>query len=195
MEEHVGVAGQAARAAHHRNALPLARRGIARLTGLHRIELDVIADEKIQVAVAIVIEERAARAPTMLFVIDAGFARDVGKCAVAVVVKQNVVAPEAAEEIVPAVVVVIADADAGLPAGARQSGSFGDVGERAVAIVLVQMRSGRLSGRPRFAETRSVREINIEPAVVIVIEEGDAAAFGLDDVALVIGASPDVWSS
>ena len=62
----------------------------------------------------------------------------IGKRAVAVVVEQNVVAPEAAEQIVPAVVVVVAHADAGLPTGARQARFFGDVGKRAVAIVLVR---------------------------------------------------------
>src|SRR5205807_2678720 len=49
-----------------------------------------------------------------------GFFRGVGKRAIAVVVEENVVAPETAEKVVPAVIVVIADADAGLPAGAAE---------------------------------------------------------------------------
>jgi hypothetical protein len=92
--------------------------------------------------------------------------RNVGEGAVAIVVKKNVVSPEAAEQIVPAIVVVVADADAGLPAGAREAGFLGDVGEGSVAIVLVEMRSGRLSRRPVLAEARSVGQVNIEPAVV-----------------------------
>ncbi len=126
--------------------------------------------------------------------IEAGFLRDVGERAVAVVVKQNVVSPEAAEEIVPAVVVVIADADAGLPAGAREAGFFGDVGESSVAIIFVEMRGRCLAGRPVRVETRAVGEINVEPAVVVVIEKGEAAAFGFDDVALVIDSAPDIGS-
>ena len=143
-------------------------------------------------AVAIVVEKSAAGAPAHLFVVDSGFARHVGKCAVAVVVEQNVVSPEAAEEIVPAVVVVVADADAGLPAGARQAGFFGDVGECSVAIIFVELRGRRLSRRPFLVEARSVGQINVEPSVVVVIEKCDAAAFGFDDVAFVIDASPDV---
>ena len=146
--ENVGVAGETARAAHDRNSFPLAKRLARGRRSFCGIELDVVADEKIQMAVAIVIEPGAARAPADLLVVDAGFARDIGERAVAVVVKQNVVSPEAAEQIVPAIVVVVADADAGLPAGARQSGFFGDVGERAVAIVFVKMRSGSLAGGP-----------------------------------------------
>src|SRR6202795_4058476 len=107
-------------------------------------------------AVAIVIEKRAARAPAIFFVVDASFLRHVGERSIAVVVEQNVVAPEAAEEGVPAVVVVVADANAGLPAGARQSGFFGDVGKRAVAIIFVEMRSRRFPLRPLGIQSRTV---------------------------------------
>ena len=54
---------------------------------------------------------------------------------------------------------------------------------------------GALPGGPFLVEARSVGQINVEPAVVVVIEKSEAAALGFDDVALVIGASPDVGSS
>ena len=43
-------------------------------------------------------------------------------------------------------------------------------------------------------ELSSVGEIDVQPAVIVVIEEGQPAALGFNDVALVIGASPDVWN-
>ena len=159
-----------------------------------RIESYVIAYEEIEAAVAVVVEPGAAGSPAVLFVVNPSLAGDVGESSVAVVVKQDVVSPEAAEQIVPAVVVVVADADAGLPAGAPQAGFLGDVGEGAVAIVFVEMRSGGFAGRPVGVEARAVGEINVEPSVVVVIEEGQAAAFGFDDVALVINRAPDVGS-
>ena len=55
------------------------------------------------------------------------------------------------------------------------------------------MRSGRFSRGPIGVEARAVCEINIEPAIVVVIEEGEAAAFCFDDVLLVVDAAPDVW--
>ena len=55
------------------------------------------------------------------------------------------------------------------------------------------MRGGRLSCGPLLVEARSVGQIDIEPSVLIVIEESDAATLRLDDVALVVHASPDVW--
>ncbi len=144
----VGVAGKPARAAHHRDAFPLTAAGSPDGGSLRGIKLDVIADEQIEVAVAIIVEKSAARAPADAFIVEAGFASDIGKRAVAVVVKKNVVSPEAAEEVVPSVVVVVADAHSGLPAGARESGFFRDVGEGSVAVVLIEMRSGSLSGGP-----------------------------------------------
>src|SRR5256885_12438191 len=103
------------------------------------MEVDVIADEKIEMAIAVVVEKSAAGAPADFVVVKTGFFRDVGERAVAVVAEENVVAPESAEQIVPAVVVVVADADAGLPAGATDAGFFGDIGECALAIIFVEM--------------------------------------------------------
>ena len=72
MIENVGVAGQAARTAHDRDAFPLADRCAARIRSFRGIELDVVADEKIETAVAVVVEKGAARAPANFFVVDSG---------------------------------------------------------------------------------------------------------------------------
>ena len=86
-----------------------------------RVELYVIADEQIKMAIPIVIEKSTAGAPAILLLVQAGLARDIGEGTVSVVVKEDVVSPEAAEEIVPAVVVIVANADACLPSGASES--------------------------------------------------------------------------
>src|ERR1700720_4465389 len=57
------------------------------------------------------------------------------------------------------------------------------------------MRSRRLAGGPVGVEPSSVGEIDVQPAVVVVVKESQAASFGFDDVALVVGAAPDVWGS
>ena len=67
----------------------------------------------------------------------ARFLRDIGESAVAIVVKQNVLAPVGDEDIVEAVVIVVGDGDAVGPPAARETGFFGHIGEGAVAIVLV----------------------------------------------------------
>lgn len=41
-------------------------------------------------------------------------------------------------------------------------------------------------------EATAIGEINVEPAIVVVVEKRDAAAFGFDNDALVFNATPDV---
>src|SRR5947207_2111785 len=96
------------------------------------------------------------------------------------------------EEIVPAVVVVVADANAGLPAGTGETGFFRNIREGAVAIVLVEMRSGCFARGPVGVEAGSVGEIDVQPAVLVVIEESQPAALRFNDVLFVVGAAPNV---
>ena len=51
-----------------------------------------------------------------------------------------------------------------------------------------------MPGGPLRVEAIAVGEVDVEPAVVVVVEEGEAAAFGFDDVAFVVDAAPDVGS-
>ena len=105
-----------------------------------QIEIDVVGDEQIELPVAIVVDEGAASVPALAFARHASLLADIGERAVAVVVIQNVLAEVGDEQIVPAVVVVVADANALSPARVRDSGLRGDVGKCAVAIVAEQMR-------------------------------------------------------
>jgi len=89
------------------------------------------------------------------------------------------------KQIVVAVVVVVADADALPPPGVRDARFECHVGERAVAIIPEQARDGLLSGGKSF-EARAVDEKNIEPAVVVVVIERDSAAGSFEQVFVLI---------
>ena len=92
---------------------------VGRLTGprrRRRIEIHIVGDEQIEMAVAVVIQKAAARAPARSGSSDSGLFRDVGKRAVTVVVIEHVPAPVGDEQIVEAVVVVIADTTSLAPA-------------------------------------------------------------------------------
>ncbi len=115
----VRIGGETPRATHYRNVFPWTGCRTIRVWGLSWIESYVMADEKIKVPIAVVVEPGAARAPSDLFIVDTDLASDVGEGSVSVVVKQNIVSPEATEHVVPAVIVVVTDADASLPACAR----------------------------------------------------------------------------
>src|SRR5229473_3114309 len=153
------------------------RAGFGDRCGL-QIEIDVIGDEEIEVAVAIVVDESAAGVPALASARDARFFADIGEGVVAIVVVEDIFSEVGDEEIVEAVVIVVADADSLSPAGMKQAGFGSDVSESTVAVVLEKVRSGFLASGKTF-EAPAVDEENVQPAVVIVIVESGAAAGGL----------------
>ena len=121
--EDVLAAFEAGRSAGDLDALVGAARGFRQRGGLD-VEVDVVGDEEIEVAVLVVVEKGAAGVPAQSwFCGQAGLRGDVGEGAVAVVAVEDVLAVVADEEIVPAIVVVVADAAALAPAGARHARS------------------------------------------------------------------------
>ena len=187
--EQLHVAGrQAARAAVDRDALPSAVAALARLGEPLQRRVEIGGDEEIEAAVAIVVDPGAAGAVAHGGLREPGLRGHVGEGAVAVVVVQHVVPVGGDEQVVEAVVVVVADRHRRRPAGARQPRLRRDVGERAVAVVLVEAIRG--FGR-RVLEAGAAQHQDVHPAVVVVVEEGDAAPDDLDDVALRVDAAVD----
>src|ERR1022692_831851 len=151
-----------------------------------RIEGDIVGDEKIQPAVPIVVQKRTASAEPRMRIPQSGFFGDVRKGAVAVVAIQDVLAPTGDEEIFKPVVVVVSNCHAVLISGAEQARAFGNVGEGSVAVVLVETLGGI---RRRIAETGTGKHENVDPAVIVVVEEGRPATHGLCHVVGVPGMS------
>src|SRR4051794_9128303 len=95
-------------------------------------------------AVAVVVQKTAARAPTIFDACHACAFGDIREGAVSVVAVQDVAAEVGDEEVVVAVVVEVADAAGLAPAGMGQPGFSRDVGEGAVAVVMKE-KTGRLA--------------------------------------------------
>ena len=72
----------------------------------------------------------------------------------------------------------------------REARLGGDVGEGGVAIVLEEMRSGLFAGGEAF-EAGTVDEENVEPAVVVVVVEGDTTSGGLEEIFVFVLAPED----
>ena len=117
VEQDVRRAGQAAGPAHHGRALPHAARLRARARGSWRDRSGRSRDEQVELAVAIVVDEGAARAPLLAAARGAALLGDFAERAVALIVEEPVLAVAGDVEIVEAVVVVVADARALAPAG------------------------------------------------------------------------------
>src|SRR4030081_2571525 len=84
-------------------------------------------------------------------------------------------------EVFPAVVVVIAHADALTPARGGQTGLDGYITEGSIVVVAVKM-VGRSFAFGESFESCSVNEEDVRPSVVVVIEDGHARAGRLDNV-------------
>ncbi len=179
---------QAARAAHDGNTLPHAGRPLARRKSGGRIKVDVVGHDQIELAVAIIVDEGAARAPGFAAARDMRFFADVGERAIAIVVVENVFAVVRNIQIFEAVVVVIAHAHALTPTGVGQAGSCGDIGERAVVIVAVEVAC-RSFARWQGFQRRAVDDENVGPAVIVVIKDGNTGPRSLDDVFLRVFAA------
>src|ERR1700689_3287917 len=72
----------------------------------------------------------------------------------------------------------------------HNSGLRGHVSESTVPIVAKQMRS-RFRARGKALESRSVHQKNVEPAIVVVIVEGNAAAGSFQEIFVLVLAAED----
>ena len=185
----VGLAFEAARAAHDADAAELAavEGGAGAGAGdVGAVEVDVAGDEEVELAVAVVVAPGGAGGPAADG--DAGFFCDVGEGAVVVVAIEAIFAEVRDVDVWPAVVVEVADDGAEAPALVGDAGFFGDVGEGAVVIVVEEggVRGGRFA--VFGGEGGAADKVDVEPAVVVVVEEGDAGADGFEDDVFLGGA-------
>ncbi len=70
----------------------------------------------------------------------------------------------------------------------EEAGLGGYIGEGAIAIIFEEMRGGFLAGWKTF-EAPAVDEKNIQPAVIVVIVESDAAASSFEEIFVFVFAA------
>ena len=140
---------------------------------------NVVGDEQIEAAVAIVIEPEGGGAES-LTAAEPGAIGHVGESAIAVVLEKPVLADCGDVEIGISVVVEIACCHAHAIHLDVEAGAARDFGKRAVAIVAVERKSraaGLVTG-----PIGAVDEENVLPAVFVEIENSDAWAEGFGKV-------------
>ena len=143
--------------------------------------LDVARDVEVEVAVGVRVEERAAGAPAAGG--DAGPRRDLGERPVALVAVQEVRPPVRDVEIQPSVVVEVAGARAAAPGGGVHAGLARHVLEPEAAEVAIEdvAVGDSLAG---LRQLGGGHEVDVEPAVAVVVEQGETVASRLEDVVL-----------
>src|SRR4029079_19416148 len=107
--------------------------------GRGAIEVDVVGRKKVEPAIAVVVEKRAPCSPANLVARHSRGARDVLESAVSLVAIEAILPPIRDEEIIPAVVVIVADACGLPPATGANARTRRDVLERAVAAIAIEV--------------------------------------------------------
>src|SRR5580704_2005779 len=178
VKQNVLAALQSRRATRHQDALVHTRTRLGERSSL-RIEIDVVGDEQIQVAVLVVVDKRAAGIPAALAVArirrNPGLLGGIGEGSVAIVVPQGAITPVGDVQVVETIIIVVARANALAPASAGNAGFEGDIGKGAVPVVLVEPAHWRLTRWPLGFKAGTVHQKDIEPAIVVVVDEGAAA--------------------
>src|SRR5207248_8388081 len=96
--------------------------------------------------------------------------------AVSIVVIQSVGAAVVSyKKVIESVIIVVADAGALPPAGSFQAGRRSDIGESAVALVVIK-KVGRFSACWVALEAAAVHQENVRESVPIIIDHRDAAS-------------------
>src|SRR4051812_18369652 len=127
MIQNRALRNQSARAAIHRDAFEVATRILSRRWDFVEVENQVVGDEQIKAAIAVVVYPRATSAPALPDVQQSRCLRHIGESAVPVVAVKYVLRPTGNEEILVPVVVVIADGYAACPALTLQASLRGYV--------------------------------------------------------------------
>src|SRR5206468_8653224 len=162
--------------------LPFAVRCLSGRGRVRQVELLIAGDEQVEVAVTIVIEERAARAPVRAW---SGYPRPlryIGETALAVVAVKDIRPPVGDVEVIETVVVEVGHADAISPSRMRYLGGGCHVFEATIPNIAVQAIGRGTPLKP--LEPRAVHEKNVLATIVVVIEEGNSGAIGLNNVLL-----------
>src|ERR1019366_1625700 len=143
------------------------------------VKMHVAGDVEIEQSVAVVIAPTGTGRPVAKrYACGFGY---IGKCAVMIVVVETVFAVVADVHVGPSIVVVVRDAHAISPTIVGYPSLGSHIGERAVVVVMKQRRVRRLFLAIECIEGRSVDQVNVEPAVIVVVDQADTRAVGFDD--------------
>ena len=149
--------------------------------GLLRIDVDVTGHEQVEPAIRVVVAEARAGRPASGP--DAHALGDVGERAVVVVAIETVGSVVRDVQIRPAVVVDVAGRHAEAPPSVGHAGAIGDVGEPEIAIVEEERGARRRLEALERGACRAVDQIDVEPPVVVDVDERDAARRRVEDAA------------
>src|ERR1700678_533797 len=104
---------------------------------------------------------------------------------ISVVVVQKVLAPVGDKNVLKAIVVIVTDTHALSPTRMGQACLGSDVAESAVPIIVKQLVGGMILVR-RSIQSSSVHQKDVQPSIIVVVDERHPRAGGLKNVLLAV---------
>ncbi len=147
----VACALQSARSAGDREPAILTKRSLAEWRQVIEIEIHVVGDVEIEIAIVVVVAEGSAGSPASR-IADASLGGHIGEGPVAIVVIQHGAVEIRDVQVFFSIVVVVAYRGSESPAAVADSGLSRHIGECAVVIVVVELAGVALAGFQIFDE-------------------------------------------
>ena len=151
-----------------------------------RIQIDIVCNKQVEVAVTVVVYKTATGVPPSRWTVllKAGLLRNIGERPVSVVVVKDDSTPISHDQIVISVVVIISDAAPLAPSRSKQSSFLRYVRKGPIAVI-VKQKVRRLMLRRDALKSRPIHHKDVQPAIVVVIEKGNTTSRFLQEPALV----------
>ena len=155
------------------------------------VQVHIVGDKQIEVPIAVIIHKGAPGAPACVALIEqTRLPRHIRKGAIAVVAVKSVLTVVGDEDVFKTIVVVIRYSNSAGPACAAKARLIGNIGEGSIPIVLVEPICRR---RSVTFQSRSRQEEDVQPTIVVIVQEGHTAANGFQYVGLLVNAAVDGW--
>src|ERR1700691_5582548 len=139
-----------------------------------------MCNKEVRPAVAVVVTKSRTRRPTRILV-QPRLSGYVAERAIVVVAVEDDPAKTGDQQIGPAVIVKVSNGRPHSPAGIADTGLFRNIGKRAIVVVMEE-RTARFAAGQRHVDSGRIGEVNVGPAVAIIVDERHSPAHRLHDV-------------
>ena len=146
------------------------------------IEMQVACDKQIQPSIPVIVTPRRTRRPVAQR--HPSLLSHVGKGPIMIVAIEPILSPVRDVDIRPAIVVEIGNGHAHAPAIVLNTRVRSHIRERPIVVVVEQSSMRRCLFAVERIEGRPVHDINIEPSIVVIIDQTDSRPLGLHKVGL-----------
>src|ERR1700733_12318875 len=142
--------------------------------------MDIAGNEQVQLTVTVIVTKARAIRPVAEG--HSSLLSNICERPITVVMKETVLSEITYIQIWPAVIVVVSHSHAVAPAAVGYAGLGSNIGKGAIVIVMEEGGVWRLSLAIHCFIGRTVHQVDIDPAIMVVVQQGHARAGCFQDV-------------